>query len=358
LQKPPLPDGATASSSVSKPKKTKESRKKSRVLGEADDDKRSKKKFKYAKGVAAGAADPWLYGANGNGVKRGLSGMSLLAQAAMVDPEFEKMDQTVEEYEKRHGRPKDDDSSDDDGSNDDDDDDEEAPDDVSVDVVDEGKQQKPSSSSSRRDVAAKQSSSESKQEILKLRDQLQLANQALQQMRQEVHLAEARAIEAIEGRNIAINECRELQEMNNQLKAEHRRIVMALDKPNQYGGATPSQIGSGGNGGGNSNPTPQSALSAASLEHQMQGLFPSMAAAAQSQHLQHQDQIVIEVLQSRLKEAELRYHQVTESLARQTGVLTDQHRAVLELNSKLENEMARRRALELEVERLKRHGAK
>ncbi|KAG7337725.1 hypothetical protein IV203_020296 [Nitzschia inconspicua] len=86
--------------------------------------------------------------------------------------------------------------------------------------------------------------------------------------------------------------------------------------------------------------------------------FPSMAVAAQSQQLQHQDQIVIEVLQSRLKEAELRYHQVTESLARQTGVLTDQHRAVLELNSKLENERARRQALEAELERLKRQGAK
>jgi hypothetical protein len=74
----------------------------------------------------------------------------------------------------------------------------------------------------------------------------------------------------------------------------------------------------------------------------------------QQQHQHQQDQILIEVLQARLKEAEIRYHQVTESLSRQTGVLSDQHRAILELNGKLEGERAKRQSLEVELEQLKR----
>lgn len=287
--------------------------------------------------------------------------MSLLAQAAMVDPEFERMDETAEEYEKRHGRPTG--QGDNSSSSDDDDDsgDEAGADDISVSVEEKKLKTttKPSSSGRKETFVSSMPSSsvDPKEEIHTLREQLQLANQTLQQMRQDVTIAEARAIEAIEGRNIAINECRELQEMNNQLKAEHRRMAMGMEKSNGYGSSAPAPVGSGGGSNGASNPRPQTALSAGGLEHQMHGLFPSMS-NAQSQQMQHQDQIVIEVLQSRLKEAELRYHQVTESLARQTGVLTDQHRAVLELNSKLEGEMARRQALEIEVERLKRQGAK
>jgi hypothetical protein len=59
-----------------------------------------------------------------------------------------------------------------------------------------------------------------------------------------------------------------------------------------------------------------------------------------------------------LKEAELRYHHGTESLTRQTSVLTDQHRAVMEPKGKLENERTRRQALEVELDRLKRHASR
>ncbi|KAG7354832.1 Myb-like DNA-binding protein [Nitzschia inconspicua] len=370
-QKPLLPEG-TAATPASEPKKPKGSCKKSRTLEEhsatdTGDKKRRKKNSKYAQGLAdASARESWMYsgGNMANGAaKRGLSGMSLLAQAAMVDPEFERMDETAEEYEKRLGKPSDDGSSSDEEDSDDDDDDnnEAGAEEISVASGNE-KTQTSTKPSARQETFTPSSTTastmDSKKEMLALREQLKIANQALQQMRQEVQLAEARAIEAIEGRNIAINECRELQEMNNQLKAEHRRMVMCLEKPNQFGTVAPTKVGSSGNRNGKSNPTPQPALSTSTLEQQMQSFFPSMAVAAQSQQLQHQDQIVIEVLQSRLKEAELRYHQVTESLARQTGVLTDQHRAVLELNSKLENERARRQALEAELERLKRQGAK
>ncbi|KAG7337724.1 Myb-like DNA-binding protein [Nitzschia inconspicua] len=135
MQKPLLPEG-TAATPASKPKKPKDICKKSRTLEEhsatdTGDKKRRKKNSKYAQGLAdASATESWLYSggnvANG-AAKRGLSGMSLLAQAAMVDPEFERMDETAEEYEKRLGKPSDDgSSSDEEGSDDDDDDNNEA----------------------------------------------------------------------------------------------------------------------------------------------------------------------------------------------------------------------------------------
>jgi hypothetical protein len=342
--------------------------KKSRLLEDASSlaadgsAKRIKKKFKYTQGggtesamIAAVDSPPsWLYGGrNDNGVKRGLSGMNLLAQAAMVDPDFEKMDQTVEEYEKRHGKPTlDEISSEEDDSADDD----EVTDDVPASIADVEEKRLPKKLKFTSAVTSQSSPpTDLKQENLKLREQLQIADQTVQHMRQEVRVAEARAIEALEGRNIAINECRELQEMNNQLRAEHRRLVMSIEKSNQFGGPAPQTVGSAGNVGGHSLATSQTSLAVAGLEQHMQGLFPSMAANTQSHQIQHQDQIVIEVLQSRLKEAELRYHHVTESLTRQTSVLTDQHRAVMDLKGKLEMERTRRQALEVELDRVKRH---
>ena len=62
----------------------------------------------------------------------------------------------------------------------------------------------------------------------------------------------------------------------------------------------------------------------------------------------------VELMQARLNESELRYHTVTESLSRQTGVLTDQHRAILELNGQLEKERAMRQRLEIELRELKK----
>lgn len=363
LQKPPLPDGVPSHGCANKIKKSRNSnngdgsssRKKSRLLGEhlfEKNEKRTKKKFKYAKGGDGASSSSWP---NENSAKRGLSGMSLLAQAAMVDPEFERLDQTVDEYEMKHGRPRDDgNSSEEDESGDD------GAEDISVSVEDEAQQAKAPTPAKKK----QESSTTSQEEVRILREELTMAHRTIQQMRQEVKTAETKAMEAIEGRNIAINECRELQEMNNQLKAEHRRILMcSMNNKNPFAGPSngTGHIGTATQRG-NAGATPQAALSASGLEQQMlgysDGFFPSMAAAAHSQQMQHQDQIVIEVLQSRLKEAELRYHQVTESLARQTGVMTDQHRAVLELNSKLENERAARQALEVELARLKRQGMK
>ena len=62
----------------------------------------------------------------------------------------------------------------------------------------------------------------------------------------------------------------------------------------------------------------------------------------------------VELMQARLNESELRYHTVTESLSRQTGVLTDQHRAILELNGQLEKERAMRQRLEIELRELRK----
>merc|ERR1712115_482144 len=62
----------------------------------------------------------------------------------------------------------------------------------------------------------------------------------------------------------------------------------------------------------------------------------------------------VELMQARLTESELRYHTVTESLSRQTGVLTDQHRAILELNNQLEKERALRQRAEYELNELRK----
>merc|ERR1711937_173461 len=61
----------------------------------------------------------------------------------------------------------------------------------------------------------------------------------------------------------------------------------------------------------------------------------------------------VELMQARLTESELRYHTVTESLSRQTGVLTDQHRAILELNNQLDGERTRREKAEKELRLLR-----
>jgi len=284
--------------------------------------------------------------------------MSLLAQAAASDmeyeEEFEKLDQTVDEYESRHpssrnyadgaseaGESDEEESDGSDAGEDDDEDGEGREDDTGVKKErDDGEDDQPlkkkqkagNGFDSERFPIPYQSLSGvpegSKQELQQLREQVQVANLTIQQMRKQVQDAENRAVEAIEGRNRALNECRELQEINAQLRAEHRRLAMS--------GAAASAPGNG--------------QLAAALGDPMRGLafHPGMTQA------QHQDQVLIEVLQARLKEAEIRYHQVTESLSRQTGVLSDQHRAILELNGKLEGERAKRQALEVELGQLKR----
>ena len=312
LQKPPLPDGSASGVAAKAKKKPKAStRKKSKLLFEHLDGSGKKKSANVS-------------------AKRGLSGMSLLAQAAMVDqPWQDSLDQTAEEYEKTHPQTDDDSDEDEDSSG------EEEP--------------------------AKKKAKQSNgfmtpgQEISMLRAQLQIANESVGLMKKEVQAAEARTVDAIEGRNIAIKECRELQEMNSQLKIEQARMLMAIE-------------GNGGKGLAAATSQPQaSAVPSAGLDQMqaMAGLFgpqaAMQAASTQShqfqQQIQQQDQIVIEVLQSRLKEAEIRYHAVTESLARQTQVLTDQHRAILELNCKLEKERSLRENAEMELGNLKRQAS-
>eukprot|EP00536_Pseudo-nitzschia_multiseries_P012135 jgi/Psemu1/244296/estExt_Genewise1.C_4470013 len=121
-------------------------------------------------------------------------------------------------------------------------------------------------------------------------------------------------MEAITDRRVTLNECKNLREINAQLKQELRRMVLLFEH-------------SGG--------PPNGSSSSAAL----------MAAATQGAN--------VELMQARLTESELRYHTVTESLSRQTGVLTDQHRAILELNSQLEQERAKRQSVEFELKQLR-----
>merc|ERR1712003_505813 len=118
-------------------------------------------------------------------------------------------------------------------------------------------------------------------------------------------------MEAITDRRVTIAECKNLREINAQLKTELRRMVLLFEQ-------------SGG-------PQNSSAL---------------LAAATQGAN--------VELMQARLTESELRYHTVTESLSRQTGVLTDQHRAILELNNQLEKERAKRQRVKSELKELKK----
>jgi hypothetical protein len=160
----------------------------------------------------------------------------------------------------------------------------------------------------RRDVIEKLQAVAERQEFLRLRQEVKNLNHTILQLQQQNIESDNRVMEAITDRRVALNECKNLQEINAQLKTELRRMVMLFEQT-----------------GNNS-----SAL---------------MAAATRGANT--------ELMQARLTESELRYHTVTESLSRQTGVLTDQHRAILELNSQLERERVKRQALEYELKQIK-----
>jgi hypothetical protein len=160
----------------------------------------------------------------------------------------------------------------------------------------------------RRDVIEKFQAVAERQEFLRLRQEVKNLNHTILQLQQQSIESDNRVMEAITDRRVALNECKNLQEINAQLKTELRRMVMLFEQT-----------------GNNS-----SAL---------------MAAATRGANT--------ELMQARLTESELRYHTVTESLSRQTGVLTDQHRAILELNTQLERERVKRQALEYELKQIK-----
>ncbi len=166
----------------------------------------------------------------------------------------------------------------------------------------------------RKDVLDKLQAVAERQEFLRLRQEVKTLNQTIIQLQQQSIESDNRVMEAITDRRVTLNECKNLREINAQLKTELRRMVLLFEH-------------SGGvNQHGNS-----SAL---------------MAAATQGAN--------VELMQARLTESELRYHTVTESLSRQTGVLTDQHRAILELNGQLEQERAKRQRLEMELKELRK----
>lgn len=164
----------------------------------------------------------------------------------------------------------------------------------------------------RKDVLDKLQAVAERQEFLRLRQEVKTLNQTIIQLQQQSIESDNRVMEAITDRRVTLNECKNLREINAQLKTELRRMVLLFEH----------------SGGGNANST---AL---------------MAAATQGAN--------VELMQARLTESELRYHTVTESLSRQTGVLTDQHRAILELNNQLEKERAKRQRLEFELKELKK----
>jgi len=163
----------------------------------------------------------------------------------------------------------------------------------------------------RKDVLDKLQAVAERQEFLRLRQEVKVMNQTIIQLQQQSIESDNRVMEAITDRRVTINECKNLREINAQLKTELRRMVLVFEH----------------SGGGNQN---SSAF---------------MAAATQGAN--------VELMQARLTESELRYHTVTESLSRQTGVLTDQHRAILELNNQLEKERAKRQRVEYELKDLK-----
>lgn len=163
----------------------------------------------------------------------------------------------------------------------------------------------------RKDVLDKLQAVAERQEFLRLRQEVKTLNQTIIQLQQQSIESDNRVMEAITDRRVTLNECKNLREINAQLKTELRRMVLLFEH----------------SGGANQN----SAL---------------MTAATHGAN--------VELMQARLTESELRYHTVTESLSRQTGVLTDQHRAILELNNQLEKERAKRQRVEYELKELKK----
>jgi len=141
------------------------------------------------------------------------------------------------------------------------------------------------------------------------------------------------ALAVVDG--VALNECKNYQEINAQLKIELRRMVVIFEQTNKNSNNT--QHDNNGNNQNNPNNNQNNSSSGAAA-----AAAALMAAATQNAKA--------ELLQARLTESELRYHTVTESLSRQTGVLTDQHRAILELSTQLETERATRQAIEFELQ--------
>jgi hypothetical protein len=189
-----------------------------------------------------------------------------------------------------------------------------------------------------------------------LRDRLGLANDTVMSLQQHNREMEIQLLTTIEEKNRAVNDCKTLQELNAQIQAEHRRALIMLEQAQMNGGVSAGTM---------------TAQQAADMEARLAQDPQIIAAAAangvspqelarhhRQQHEQQQNAQnahVVELLHAQLTEAEVRFHQVTESLTRQTQVLTDQHKAILELNDKLAKEKAARQALEAELEKYRKN---
>jgi hypothetical protein len=347
--------------------------------------------------------------------QRGLTGIEVLAQAAETESDYDVVDQSVDYYKHNEGYGKirkrkngamsddatEDNSSSDEEDDDDDDDDDDIDNEEGSGSDDRSNEENnrasltkvpshptsaratpsslatPNSLSSERAAAlallessiggrigsSAVASVDSTDEVETLREQLTAAKETIVQLENQCHEAERRTVAAMDDQARAVAEIKALQEINGQIKVEHHRAMVLLEHSAGPGAAARNHLAQQlesrmASMGGN-----PSAIMAAAAAH---GISPAAAAAAMAQQHQHAAAAasfqhhhqqnhahVIDLLQGQLTEAELRFHQVTESLTRQTGVLTDQHRAILELNSKLEKEKAKRRIAEMELNRLK-----
>eukprot|EP00529_Nitzschia_sp_RCC80_P017171 CAMPEP_0113490188 /NCGR_PEP_ID=MMETSP0014_2-20120614/26916_1 /TAXON_ID=2857 /ORGANISM="Nitzschia sp." /LENGTH=654 /DNA_ID=CAMNT_0000383949 /DNA_START=332 /DNA_END=2296 /DNA_ORIENTATION=- /assembly_acc=CAM_ASM_000159 len=208
---------------------------------------------------------------------------------------------------------------------------------------------------------------ESADDVESLREQMGVATETLFSLQKQNREMEIQLLTTIEEKNRAVADCKTLQELNAQIQAEHRRALIMLEQ---------SQQKSSGSGGSGSFTPQQAAEMEARLAQDPQiiavaaanGMSPQDLARLHRQQQEQQQNTqngqAVEMLHAQLTEAEVRFHQVTESLTRQTQVLTDQHRAILELNEKLESEKAARQkekaareALEAELQQYKKGDA-
>jgi len=190
------------------------------------------------------------------------------------------------------------------------------------------------------DVLEKLQAVAERQEFLRLRQEVKNLNFVILQLQQQSIESDNRVMEAITDRRNALNECKHLQEISVQLKSELHRMLLLFEQRNQ---AQKQQTESIVNGDPNNTNNKKDNDSEAQKKSKISE--PSKEKAAQGTNA--------DVMQAKLTESELRFHAVSESLSRQTGVLTDQHRAIVELNTQLEQERAKRQSVEFELNQLR-----
>lgn len=188
----------------------------------------------------------------------------------------------------------------------------------------------------RKDVLEKLQAITERQEFLRLRQEVKNLNFMILQLQQQSIESDNRVMEAITDRRNAMNDCNHVQEINVQLKSELRRMVLLFEETAQTQQQQTKNKPIANDGPNNTDKTDNKKKSHESAL--------AMEAAAQG--------VNADLMQAKLTESELRYHAVSESLSKQAGVLTDQHRAIVELNTQLEQERAIRQSVEFEFNQL------